>query len=193
LATAACALAVAVIVVATGDHDVRALDNVFFDTVQPVGVLLPVVGILLVASEWSQRTALVTFALVPKRMNVLVAKSLAGVVIGIVATTLCLVIALLASAAFGGELRLSLGATGQVYLYTVTAMLMGVGFGAMLQTSAPAIVLSFAAPLALGAIASIHSLTNPLGWIDQTRSLAPLTDHLLSADEWARATTTLTL
>src|SRR5262249_17323898 len=31
----------------------------------PVTILLPIVGILLVSSEWSQRTALITFTLVP--------------------------------------------------------------------------------------------------------------------------------
>jgi hypothetical protein len=49
----------------------------------------------------------------------------------------------------------------------------------------------FVAPLAIGAVASIHSFTAPLRWVDQTRSLAALTDHPLSADEWARAATTL--
>jgi ABC-2 type transport system permease protein len=191
LATAGLALATVLIVCITGDHNIRALDNVFFDAVQPVSILLPVVGILLVTSEWSQRTALVTFTLVPKRGNVLLAKTIAGVLIGLVATTLCLVISLFAAAAFGGELQLSATMIAEVYLFTVTAMVMGIGFGAMLQTSAPAIVISFVAPLAIGAVASIHSFTAPLKWVDQTRSLAPLTDHPLSADEWARASTTL--
>ena len=37
-------------------------------------ILLPIIGILLVSSEWSQRTALITFTLVPKRMRVMSAK-----------------------------------------------------------------------------------------------------------------------
>ena len=40
--------------------------------------LLPVVGILLVSSEWSQRTAQVSFTLVPRRPRVIAAKMLAG-------------------------------------------------------------------------------------------------------------------
>jgi ABC-type transport system involved in multi-copper enzyme maturation permease subunit len=44
-------------------------------------VLLPVVGIMLVTSEWSQRTAMTTFALEPRRMRVVSAKLLAGVLL----------------------------------------------------------------------------------------------------------------
>ena len=35
-------------------------------------------------SEWSQRTALITFTLVPKRMRVMSAKFAAGVVLGVI-------------------------------------------------------------------------------------------------------------
>jgi ABC-2 type transport system permease protein len=88
-------------------------------------------------------------------------------------------------------LSISAALLGQVVLLTVSSMLIGVGFGAMLQSSAPAIVLSFAAPIAISAIGSIHAIEDAVCWIDQPRSLAPLTDGLFTADEWARAGTTL--
>jgi hypothetical protein len=53
--------------------------------VQPATVLLPIVGILPVSSEWSQRTALITFTLVPRPMQVLVAKLVAGPALALVA------------------------------------------------------------------------------------------------------------
>ena len=40
-------------------------ENMLLITVQPAGFLLPVIGILLVSSEWSQRTALITFTWCP--------------------------------------------------------------------------------------------------------------------------------
>jgi hypothetical protein len=70
-------------------------------------------------------------------------------------------------------------------------MLAGVALGALLQQSAPAIVASFAAPLAISALASIPQLKSSLIWIDQARTLGPLTDDTLSATEWAHAGTTL--
>ena len=44
-------------------------------------ILLPVIGIMLVTSEWSQRTAMTTFSLEPRRTRIVVAKLLAGVLL----------------------------------------------------------------------------------------------------------------
>ncbi|WP_183093271.1 ABC transporter permease [Nocardioides stalactiti] len=63
-------------------------------------LLLPVLGIILVTSEWGQRTAMVTFALEPRRSRVVLAKLVVGaiasvatvvvmMVIGIACTTVC--------------------------------------------------------------------------------------------------------
>ena len=72
-------------------------------------------------------------------------------------------------------------------------MITGVAFGAALLSSAPAIVLSFVLPLGWAAVGSIHVLEPAARWLDGTRSLSPLTEHLLSSTEWARAGTTLAL
>ena len=55
----------------------------FLGTLLPIGILLPVLGILTVTSEWSQRTALTTFALVPARSRVVGAKLAAGMIIAL--------------------------------------------------------------------------------------------------------------
>ncbi len=52
-------------------------------------------GILLVTSEWSQRTGLTTFALVPRRGRVVAAKLLASVVLSLVALVLCIAVAVI--------------------------------------------------------------------------------------------------
>jgi ABC-2 type transport system permease protein len=191
VATAGITLAAVVLLVIVGNHSDRALDNVLALAVQPAGFLLPIVGILLVSSEWSQRTALITFTLVPQRLQVLTAKAVAGTLIALAATLVCVALSAFATAASGGELTLSAGLLGQMTVYTVTAMLTGVAFGAMLQSSAPAIVLSFAAPLAISAVASIHAVEGVGRWVDPTRALGPLTDRLFSATEWAQTGTTL--
>ena len=48
------------------DHTFAAILNV---GVKPAAVLLPIAGILLVTSEWSQRTGMITFALVMPRVS----------------------------------------------------------------------------------------------------------------------------
>ena len=61
----------------------KTFADLFSFTQLPVGILLPVLGILLVTSEWSQRTAMTTFTLVPRRSRVLTAKVLAASVLAV--------------------------------------------------------------------------------------------------------------
>jgi len=190
LATAGITLA-AVVVLLMVDRSGTTLADALSVAVQPAGVLLPIVGILLVTSEWSQRTALITFTLVPKRLPVLTAKVVASVLIALAATVAAVAVSVLGTAVAGEDMTLSAAILGQVVVYTVTAMLTGVALGALLQQSAPAIVASFAAPLAIAALASIPQLKGALIWIDQARTLGPLTDDTLSATEWAHVATTL--
>jgi hypothetical protein len=163
----------------------------------PVVVLLPVVGILLVSSEWSQRTSLLTFALVPHRSRVIAAKLAAGVALSLAALQVCIAIALLGTAiadpGVADTWSLPAWMLGQTTIYVVTAMLMGIGFGAMLLASAPAIVLYFALPLAWTALGSIAFLADAATWLDSARSLAPMTEELMSTTQWARAGATLAL
>jgi ABC-type transport system involved in multi-copper enzyme maturation permease subunit len=190
LATAGFTLA-AVAILLMVDKSGTNLQDALSVAVQPAGVLLPIVGILLVTSEWSQRTALITFTLVPERLPVLTAKILASVLIALAATVAAIAVSVFGTALAGADMTLSAAILGQTVVYTLTAMLTGVALGALLQQSAPAIVASFAAPLAITALASIPQLKSSLIWIDQARTLGPLTDDTLSATEWAHAGTTL--
>ena len=101
-------------------------ENMLLITVQPAGFLLPVIGILLVSSEWSQRTALITFTLVPKRMRVMSAKLAAGVVLGLIAVTVAFVVAVIGVVAISGEWTLPLAVFGQIVLLTLLSLLSGV-------------------------------------------------------------------
>ena len=51
----------------------------------PMGILLPVLGVLSITSEWSQRTAMVTFTLEPSRMRVVLAKLVSLLIVSVVA------------------------------------------------------------------------------------------------------------
>ena len=90
-------LAVIGIFYVTADPADRTFFNFMAATNGPQGLLLPVLGILLVTSEWTQRTALVSFTLTPVRSRVLLAKVLGGLIAGMAAIALTVVVAVLAT------------------------------------------------------------------------------------------------
>jgi ABC-2 type transport system permease protein len=161
--------------------------------ITPAAVLLPIVGILLVSSEWSQRTALITFTLVPKRMRVMRAKLAAGLVLGVIVIAIALVLAAVAILAIGGEWELGAVIFGQICLLVLTAMLTGIAFGALFLSSAPAIVLSFVLPLGWAALGSISWLNDAAQWLDTTRTTEAMTERTLSGEEWAQFGTSMAL
>jgi ABC-2 type transport system permease protein len=189
-------LAVLITVLAGSDSD-KTFIQMLSNALQPAGILLPVVGILLVTSEWSQRTALVSFALVPQRTRLILAKVLAGVVLALAATVVALVIAVLGTALASTDVpnqwSLPFGLLLQDLVYVVTAMIIGIGFGVALQSSAPGIVLYFALPVALAAIGSIHALNGVVDWINTAEALEPLTTEVMSGHQWAQGLVALAL
>ena len=67
----------------------------------PMGILLPVLGVLSVTSEWSQRTAMVTFTLEPSRVRVVAAKFVGILVISVLALVIGLILGSLANVVYG--------------------------------------------------------------------------------------------
>ncbi len=133
----------------------------------------------------------------PRRSRVLAAKLLAGLALGLAALSLSILVAALATASAAGDVdgawSLPAGRLGQTAVFVVTAMAMGIAFGAALLSSAPAIVLSFLLPLAWSALGAIPALEPAATWLDGSRSLGPLTDRAYDLTDWARAGTTLAL
>ena len=70
-------------------------------------ILLPVLGIMLVTSEWSQRTAMTTFALEPRRMRIVLAKMLAGVALTAFVIAFALVVGVLCNLLYGRLRRIA--------------------------------------------------------------------------------------
>lgn len=197
IVTALLTLAIVALVCAVGDPPDQTLARLLEAALAPSSILLPIVGILLVTSEWNQRTALITFSLVPQRGRVLAAKLLAGTLLTLAAFVLCIAVAAVGVAIVApdvsGAWSLSAGLLFQMLVSVVTGMVIGIGFGAAVLASAPAIVLYFALPAAWGILGSISFLEDAAEWLDSTESMMPLTSELLSATEWARVATTLAL
>jgi ABC-2 type transport system permease protein len=193
LVAAVLTLAVVTLICVFGEPEDLILRDMFALAITPASILLPVVGILLVTSEWTQRTALISFALVPRRMRLMAAKSAASLVLGAVVLVLALIVAAVAVLIVGNSLSIEAGVFLQIALLCVTAVFTGIAFGALFLNSAPAIVLYFAAPIAWAALGSISFLNDAADWLDTARTTAPMTERALSAQEWAQLGTSMLL
>jgi ABC-2 type transport system permease protein len=191
LAVVGLTVVLVIIVCLVGDPKDQTLRQLLNVAVQPANVLLPVMGVLLVTSEWSQRTTLITFTLVPHRSRVIWAKLAASVLLSLAALAVAFVVAVFGTVVVAPDVAdvwaLPVGLFAQIVVVLTTGMMGGVAFGAVLLTSAPAIVALFALPIVTGALGSIHALEGVAKWIDPTHTLAPMTDHVMSATEWAHA------
>ena len=58
----------------------------------PMSVILPIIAVLSVTAEWSQRSGLTTFTLVPHRGRVMLAKALAAVLVAVGATVVAFLV-----------------------------------------------------------------------------------------------------
>lgn len=171
------------------DSQAQAVD-VFFAATGGVSVLLPIVGILLVTSEWSQRTGLITFSLVPNRSRVVVAKLAAATVAALGVGLICLVLGLLGGSVFGSGGELEASQVGRGLLYLLLTVVIGVALGLVLQSSPVAIVLYFAAPILFAAIGAISvSLANVTEWLDQSGAIT-LVELDTGGVEWDKVAVT---
>lgn len=193
-------LAAVVIGVIVGTRADRRFENLFLFSMLPTAVLLPVLGILLVTTEWSQRTALSTFTLVPQRERVAVAKLAAGVAFSVLALVACLTVSaagnlyLVAADRGSGGWDLAPADVWQALLVVVLSVVMGVAFGMALLSSPLAIVLYFLLPILLTTISGIvRSVQDTMRWLDFNQASSPLIGERLTGEQWAQVATSSAL
>jgi ABC-type transport system involved in multi-copper enzyme maturation permease subunit len=195
-ATVALTALVVIVRLAVGDAADHTFASVLTVGLKPAAVLLPVAGILLVTSEWSQRTGMITFALVPVRSRVIAAKLTASLVLSM--TMLAVSVAIVAAGVLvaspgGANWSDAAPLIGQSAVYLGGGMLTGVAFGMVLLASAPAIVTLFALPILWTGIASLSFLANAAPWLDTRLALGPMPEEVMSSTQWAHAATALAL
>jgi ABC-2 type transport system permease protein len=182
----------------TAKHSDRTFFNFMAATNGPQGLLLPVLGILLITSEWSQRTALVSFTLMPVRSRLLLAKVLAGLIAGLAAIALTVVVAALATLVGGADnawVQFGVDDLGKFGLLQATGVLQGLAFGLLLLNSSAAIVSYFVLPTALNILAMLWTpLHRVQPWIDLWTSQEPLfKGGNITGDQWSQIATSTVL
>jgi ABC-type transport system involved in multi-copper enzyme maturation permease subunit len=159
----------------------------------PVSLLLPVLGVLLLAGEFSTRSLLVTFALVPSRGRVVAAKTVAAVLLAVAGTAVTGVLAVAAAGALdlAGELgswSVEPAVLLQLVLVQVVYVLVGVGFGLLAQNTPLAVVTYLVVPSLLSPVVLlVPSLREVGSWVDLASGTAPLLmAGVADAGDWAR-------
>ena len=187
-------LATAALITFGEDTDLT-FDNFAAAIGAPMTVILPMIGILAVTSEWTQRSGLTTFTLVPHRGKVLGSKLAAAVVVGIVAMVVALAVGtlgtLVGSAITGLDpvWNSSPGEFLHIVLGSVLGMLLGFTLGVLIRNSSGAIVAYFvytlALPPLLGLLASYQEwFRDAQPWVDFQFAQMPLFNGALSTEQW---------
>jgi ABC-type transport system involved in multi-copper enzyme maturation permease subunit len=168
-------------------------ENFVTATGTPQGVLLPILGILTVTSEWGQRTGLVTFTLEPKRGRVVVAKLLAVLLLGLAAVLVAFGLAalgnVLGQSLQDGDGSWTFGAEGfrDILVLQLLGVLQGLALGMLIMNTAGAIVTYFALPAAVSIlVGTVTAVRDAAEWFDINTASLPLSEHTADGGDWAR-------
>jgi ABC-2 type transport system permease protein len=169
----------------------------------PTGFLLPVLAILLVTSEWGQRTGLVTFTLEPRRSRVVVAKLATALVAAVGAVLVALTFGAIGNLLAGvfhdgpaGDWDMTVAGLSNSVMLQLFALLMGFAFGMLIRNSAAAIVLYFVIPTIWSILAQVIPWVRDhlQKWADFSFAQQPFqSGEWATREEWAHLATSGTL
>ncbi|NYE35998.1 ABC-type transport system involved in multi-copper enzyme maturation permease subunit [Nocardioides cavernae] len=195
-------LATAAVIIWAPDEAIT--QNTFSTAIgMPLSVVLPIIAIMSITGEYSQRTGLTTYTLVPWRGRVIASKLVATLLVGVVSMLLALAVGalgnLLGSAVTGLDATwdITLAQLGLIVLANILGMLMGFMLGVLFRSTPGAIVgyfvYSFVLPVALGTLAAFQEWFRDLQpWVDVQFAITRLFDNSMTAEYWQQlAVTTL--
>jgi hypothetical protein len=167
----------------------------------PMSVILPIIAALSVTSEWSQRSGLTTFTLVPHRGRVIFAKAVVSVFVGVVG-----VLAALGVGAVGNVVGAAIAGVDTVWdvsvanvllivLGNVLGLMVGFMLGVLIRSSAGAIVAyfvySFVLPTLAGLLAATQHWFHDLQpWVDFNFAQSALFNGSMNAEQWGHLAVT---
>ncbi len=159
----------------------------------PQAFLLPVLAILAVTTEWTQRTGLVTFTLEPSRSRVVLAKFTVVVLVGVAAVVVAFGIGAIgnvAGAAFAdgsGSWTVAPANVRDLFIAKLIGVVIGFAFGMLLMNTAAAVVLYFVLPLVWNLLFTlVDALKDAAPWLDINTAVAPINEgNVLKGEDWS--------
>jgi hypothetical protein len=170
----------------------------------PITVILPMVALLSITSEWSQRSGLTTFTYVPSRGRVVWAKTLSSITVAIASMVFAFAVGAVGNvvgstiAGTSTVWDLSLGHALTIVLGNLTCLLTGTMLGMLLRSSAGGLVTYFVitllVPTLSGVLATSQSWFEKVQpWVDLNYAQGFLFEGMDTGAEWAHIATTVAI
>jgi ABC-2 type transport system permease protein len=170
----------------------------------PMTIGLPVLGAMSVTSEWSQRTAMVTFTLEPSRSRFLAAKYVSTLIVAVAAVVVGLVLTLIANglyAALSDNLVTWELGPFRIFCYFLLylfAMSSGFALGMLFLNTAAAIVFYFVYSFILPGLFELGAalmgwFKDIRPWIDFATAQNPIIEADVSGEQWAQLATSMAI
>ena len=170
----------------------------------PMTVILPIIAVLSITGEWSQRSGLTTFTLVPHRSRVILAKVIASVTIGVASMLFALAVGvvgnLVGTAIAGTDLvwDVSVAHALEIVLGSLLCLLTGTMLGILFRSSPVALVAYFVYALLVPTVSDLLA-TSQAGyrdlqpWVDLNYAQSFLFDGTMTGAQWAHVAVTATI
>jgi hypothetical protein len=168
----------------------------------PITLLLPMVALLSITSEWSQRTGLTTYTLVPDRKRVVLSKTISSVTVAIASMLFAFVIGavgnVVGSTIAGTSMvwDVSIGNALTIVLGNLTCLLTGTMIGMLVRSSAGGLVTYFVLTLVLPTLSGILATSqewfaNLQPWVDLNYAQSFLFEGMHTGAQWAHIAVTV--
>jgi ABC-2 type transport system permease protein len=170
----------------------------------PITVILPMVALLSITSEWSQRSGLTTFTYVPSRRRVVLAKTLSSVTVAIASMLFAFAVG-----AVGNVVGSTIAGTSTVWdlsvvhattivLGNLVSLSIGTMLGMLLRSSAGGLVTYFVVVLLVPNLSSLLAgsqdwFKHLQPWVDLGFAQTFLFDGMHTGAQWAHVGTTVLL
>lgn len=170
----------------------------------PITVILPMVALLSITSEWSQRSGLTTFTYVPDRRVVVRAKTLSAVIIAIVSMLFAFAVGVVGNvvgstvAGVPTTWDLSVGHALTIVLGNLVSLSIGTMLGMLLRTSAGGLVVYFVLVLLVPNLSALLATSQDWyhdlqPWVDLPYAQSYLFEGMHTGAEWAHVATAFAL
>jgi ABC-type transport system involved in multi-copper enzyme maturation permease subunit len=170
----------------------------------PITVILPMVALLSITSEWSQRSGLTTFTHVPNRRLVVLAKTVSSITIAVASMLFAFAIG-----AIGTVVGSSIAGVPEVWdvspahaltilLGNLTCLLTGTMLGMLLRSSAAGLVAYFVITLLVPTVSGLLATSQEWfakvqPWVDLNLAQSFLFDGMHTGAQWAHLATTVAI